>query len=330
MFLYKHKKFSKEIEKQVADLKKSNNWRGSFALMEDIAILFIATILSVKFFFLYPLSIFIIGSRMRGLASLLHDSAHKIIAKNRVMNSAIGLISGYAVFQLPSIYEASHVRDHHLFLGDPQKDPDYQYHLKEGLYQNMDGVSFLKKYVFSVIFFQKIPSVIVYLVKNRFLGSLSQLKNSTTKKEFFGLLFFWGSTIGMCIYLHTLTLIFFFWIVPFIVTFPIVGWFCELGEHYPLITTKETDMEISRNRLGNRLERFFFGVHCDHMHAEHHLNPAIPFWNLNKAREIRLQDPEYFAWDQNASGIFTKGANGNPSILEQLYYFNQDRFLNNQ
>jgi dihydrorhizobitoxine desaturase len=318
MRLYEHKNFSREIEKNLASLKKLNNWCGLLAFLEDIAVIAMAIILSWNIKFLYPLSVFLIGSRMRGLASLLHESTHQILAKNHFLNTILGIASGYPIMQLPSVYQLSHVRDHHLFLGDPEKDDDYQYHIEEGLYNNMETRDFLKKYVISVIFLQRTPSLMMYLFKNRFLGAASQLHIQRTKMEFLGLLVFWLTSFSSSLYFNFQIFLFLYWIMPLLLVFPIINWFCELGEHYPLVATEKNDLYISRNRLGTRIERFFFGIHCDHMHAEHHLNPAIPFWNLHKSREIRLKDSDYFSWDQCCGGLFTKGINGSPSVLEQI------------
>lgn len=83
----------------------------------------------------------------------------------------------------------------------------------------------------------------------------------------------------------------------------------------------ENSLEFSRNRLGGAWEKFFFGIHCEHMHGEHHINPAVPFWNLSKARMIRLHDVEYAVWDKTLSGIFVRGEHNNLPIIEQMMLY---------
>lgn len=117
-----------------------------------------------------------------------------------------------------------------------------------------------------------------------------------------------------------------FWVLPYLTSFQVVNWFCELGEHYPKLAQSNIDLFMSRNRLGPWWEKFMFGMHNEHLHLEHHLNPAIPFWNLPKARKIRLEDPTYAVIDENTGGLFVKGAKGGLSaISEMLKYHRQKR-----
>ena len=80
---------------------------------------------------------------------------------------------------------------------------------------------------------------------------------------------------------------------------------------------------MTRNRLGPQWERFLFGIHNEHLHLEHHLNPAIPFWNLHKVREAHLQDPLYAAVDAKMGGLFVKGPQGAPSAISEMLRYHR-------
>lgn len=116
-----------------------------------------------------------------------------------------------------------------------------------------------------------------------------------------------------------------FWVLPYLTTFQVVNWFCELGEHYPKLAQSNIDIFMSRNRLGPWWENFLFGMHNENLHLEHHLNPAIPFWNLPKARKIRLQDPTYAALDKQTGGLFVRGAQGALNAISQMLRYHRQK-----
>src|SRR6185503_1043812 len=106
-----------------------------------------------------------------------------------------------------------------------------------------------------------------------------------------------------------------FWVIPYLTSFQILGWYIELSEHTPFLENQTVDLYMARNRKSRGLEKFLTGIHNDHHHLDHHLNPAIPFWNLPKANRIWLQDPNYAAQDRRTGGLFTRGPNGAPSAM---------------
>lgn len=116
-----------------------------------------------------------------------------------------------------------------------------------------------------------------------------------------------------------------FWFVPFFSSAMIVGWFIELAEHFPLMQRAENTLQSSRNRHGNWLERFFTAVHFDNYHQEHHLNPAVPFWNLRKSNLIHMRDSTYSAWDSRWGGIFSERTGDRQTVLEFLLAWCKDK-----
>ncbi|NPD01266.1 hypothetical protein HOY33_10975 [Brenneria sp. hezel4-2-4] len=104
--------------------------------------------------------------------------------------------------------------------------------------------------------------------------------------------------------------------VPLITTFPMIGWFIELAEHYPIIDNDD-DIDKTWNRFSAKAELFFTGMHAENYHLTHHLMPSIPFWNLKKAHEIMMQDIDYRKRNQRMGGIFLS-ANNNESLWKKI------------
>ena len=119
------KRFSEDINRKLRQLGKLDNYHVAAALILDYGV--IATAISLYFVspWLLPLTVILIGSRQRALLTLLHESAHGVLARSPTWNFLCGTIfSGYLVFQVYGRYHQSHVRMHHGALGDPEWDPD--------------------------------------------------------------------------------------------------------------------------------------------------------------------------------------------------------------
>jgi len=294
-----------------------DNWHCLLAWIEDVLIIgiFIFLAHSVSYYF-YPLSLIVIGSRQRALATLVHESAHKRLAKNNFLNNILGtFLSGYLIFQKMSAYKKSHIANHHAHFGDKNKDPDYIYALKEGIYEkDLTAKLFLKKYIFYPFLLTKMPSYINSLIFDRLL-------ENENKQETFILIFFWVIIIGSSIIGDFFSLLLMFWIIPYLTTFQITGWFIELAEHFPLMNNSYS-LHMSRNRHSRGVEKFLTGMHNENYHLVHHINPGVPFWNMKKAHNLYMEDEEYVVWDKKTEGIFFSHNNRQSIIKSMMEHFN--------
>jgi fatty acid desaturase len=288
---------SKDLRKELKPLMKSNNHRGLLAVLYDYIQIFLAIGLSVYFqdIFVYLLVLFFIGTRQRALATLLHDSAHRVLCANSKLNDFIGkYLSGYLIFQSFKAYARSHVILHHNFLGNAQKDPDYQYYLESGLFKNQDKKSFILKHLILPFALSKTPSFIIYLFKNR-LGNIRD-------KEFIHIMLLWTAILLSCYHLGLLDVVLMYWFVPLVTTFPLISAFIEMGEHYPIIENR-IPLEQTWNRFSSRFELFLTGMHNENYHLTHHLMPNIPYWNIVKAHDVLMKDSSYKAVNDKMGGI---------------------------
>lgn len=301
--------FENEICQEISSLSKLDNWHCFLALLEDYVIIFLMAATCSVSWYLYPLAVLIIGSRQRALATLLHEASHKTLAKNKLLNFAIGtFFSGYFVLQTMGSYRESHVRFHHGHFGDIELDPDYKFAIEAGWYDRPQSVEkFTLHNIVLPFLLAKVPSYLYALIQHRLLDKRNRQE-----------------TIVMIVYLGVIASVFIgfgwgkyillFWIVPYLTTFQIIGWFIEMSEHYPLMNNS-INLYKTRNRHSHWLEKFLTGMHNESYHLVHHLNPAIPFWNVPKAHHIYLQDKNYAQFDRQAGGIFIS-ANNAPSLIQ--------------
>jgi fatty acid desaturase len=316
-------RFCPEIQRKTRELNRLDNWHGLCAWLEDLFWIALPIWLcyEVSFYF-YPAALVLIGARMRALATLLHESAHGILADSRLLNLFLGtVLSAYPIFQRHYPYKKSHVATHHPKLGNPEVDPDLMYFIEQGVYAPgaTDRQRWLRLVIFPALGLRT-WSFVRYLIINR-LGGGQTMKEERqdlrvkARRDQIAFLFFWGIVLAMFICTHLLTVFFFFWIIPLLGTFQIFSWYIELAEHTPLVRDYNVSLYMTRNRKSRGLERFLTSMHAENYHLDHHLDPRTPFWNIKKVHQIRLMDPEYARWDARAGGLFHKGPQGQDAAI---------------
>lgn len=304
-------RFSPEIRQSLKPLLQLNNWRGVLGVTGDYVVIAFAVFLSLQSYWFYPLSVLLIGSRQRALTSILHEACHLTLARHRGLNNFLGRwMAGCAVFQSYDAYRKSHVVNHHCFLGDPDRDPDYINCIETGLAAVRTPREFMRGFVLKTILLGNVPNYLKYLFVNR-LAAITR-----NPVEMVGLLLVQGLIFAALqasagIYGYLL-----FWLVPLLTSFQVVGWLSEIAEHYRLYERKSS-LEMTRNRFPAWWERIFIGMHGDNYHQTHHLFAGIPFWNLKRAHAVLLNDPAYRALNEFNGGIVS-APGGRKSVLRQV------------
>lgn len=304
-------RFSKEIKDQIKKLYLYDNYHGPFALLQNLFWIILAIYLGESSPWLLPLSILLIGSRQRALATLLHEAAHGALCRSKRLEKFLGTwCSGYLIFQGWASYKRSHTLDHHHKLGDPERDPDYQYYRQSGVFEARSTFRFALAHLIKPLLFLGAPESLRYLLVNRLIRSPS-------KRELLAVLVCQG-VLAVC-----LTLPFgakgylLYWLLPYLTAFQALTWFIELAEHYPMIAEAKSDLQATRNRFSHPIEHFFTAMHGEHFHLIHHLFPAIPYWNLKKAHRILLCDAAYATTNAGFGGIFIS-SNFAPSMWADI------------
>lgn len=109
-----HKKFDKEILQEIKTLYVYDDWHGIVAIIYDYLMIIFAILLSEFSYWFLPLTVLLIGSRQRALATVLHEASHSALTKNQKLGKILGTyFSGYLIFQSWDSYSLSHVKNHH-------------------------------------------------------------------------------------------------------------------------------------------------------------------------------------------------------------------------
>jgi len=317
--------------KKLQPLLKLDNHHWLIALAIDYALIGFAVFLTLGVsWWLYPISLVIIGSTQRAFANLLHESSHGILAENRAINVIAGtVLSGWWIAHLLVAYRQSHVAFHHRYYAKPEGDPDIRFHRDLGLYDpNESHRRFLVKNVVAVLLGFRAPAYLLYLWRDRICFrdrevTLPMPLSAAAERRLF---FVFWATVAVALTLAGLWAEFLlFWAVPFFTTFAVIGWLAELSEHFPLPDSETDKLLMTRNRYGWAIERFLFGRHGDAYHLVHHVMPTIPTWNLARANRILREDPVYRRWDDAWGGLFTRDRPGQETLLSYIAKYREAR-----
>jgi dihydrorhizobitoxine desaturase len=322
-------RFPPDVERDLKQLSRPDNWHLPVAWVED-AVWMAGCILLCVYgsYWFYPLAALLIGARQRGLSTLLHDCAHGVGIANRTSQMTMGTVfTAYPIFQQHYAYKVSHVFTHHPRLGSPDLDPDLRFFIEQGAYRRSASRAYVRRVVLMPLLGSQTWGYLRYLVRNRYRvlkreGTAQSTPNPVQRRkrllDRIGFWSFWAAVIGFAWYGDWLTGLVLFWIIPYLTSFQILGWYIELSEHTPLVRDSSVDLYMTRNRKSRLWERLLTGIHNDHYHLEHHLDPRTPFYRLPEARRIRLRDSSYQAVDAQFGGLFHKGPQGQPSAISAI------------
>jgi fatty acid desaturase len=318
---------SPETLRELKTLSRPSLWRALLAIATDWALIALSggaiywAVWSSQTQWalaVLPIGWMVIGTRMRALATILHEAAHRLLVRQRWLNILFGtLLSGWWIAQLHCRYFASHVLGHHRWLGHPVKDPDIaQYHRLDLIHQ--DPATFLRRNLLHLLLGLKTLANLPYLLRDRLLPEPGMKLSREAKVETAGFVIAWIGLITLLIVNGWLLPFLVIWIVPYFTTFQAVNHLIETLEHFPLTWTRADDHEWTRNRKGPWIERWLTGAHGEGWHRVHHVLPGIPFWNLKRAHELLMTDPVYAAFEKESGGILLRGRNCEPPILQTM------------
>lgn len=263
-------------------LSRPSLFRTAIALGGDWLVIAAVTYVSFQFsqfFSLYLFAVLVIASRQHALLVLMHEGAHGHLCSHKTANLLLSnLFASWPLAMCTERYRVHHWK-HHQYTNTVQ-DPDWGRKVENPEWQFPKAKARFWRDFLPYLWGRGVREM-------WFAFSVIGVgfRSSPASLLFFGALFATlACTNGWLLFAK-------YWLVPALTILPVLMKVRSIVEHLALERTSE--LNSSRNILGNPLERFFFGPHGNALHLIHHLFPQIPWHNVGKLRQVILTDSDY-------------------------------------
>ena len=239
------------------------------------------------------LTILIIGNRQRALGNLLHEASHRNLSVRRGANDWMAQIFlAPALLNDLTLYRLQHAR-HHVWLGDPIRDPDYLPQSPHRHYRWFGAYAHMLRD----------PSTWIGSLFGHLAGKRLPLYRRLP-------IILWWTAFESVLYLldgtHFALLFLTIWIIAKATVFHAITTFREMNDHYGLESggifrhTRETP------NLG--LLSVLLHPHHNGYHLTHHLFPHVPYYHLPRTH-ARLRQIPFFEQLAIVCDDYVKGPN---------------------
>lgn len=233
---------------------------------------------------LYVLILLLIGTRFHALGVLMHEATHYRILKNKKINDIIGeVLLAWPLLTTMYSYRKNHFAHHRHVNTD--KDPDWLRRVDDHDHDfpksRSDFFITCARYLFGFNIIEEIRKAAV-MNKN----------NPAPTNIRFSRIALYALLVGSSIifgFWHCLIL---YWGLPFFTAFFLIMYIRGVAEHYGSMEY-ENALNHTRHTEANWLEKILFAPNNVHYHLDHHLYPAVPFYNLPKLHKLLMQNEEY-------------------------------------
>lgn len=230
--------------------------------------------------------ILFIGTRLRALNNIVHETSHASFVEDRPQNVLIGKLCSALTLGCFLDYRDEHL-SHHAYVGDYDKDLDFQGIQKLALHEPLTRQTLLRHIVTPLI--------------GRHLPYYLHLNRSTRDGQFFvwlkaALLL---SVLVVAILAPLTALL--FMVVPFVLVYSALNYWADCMDHAGLVGG-EDELDKSRNILAPRVIGWLFFPRHDCFHLVHHLFPQVPARHLAGTHKLLAKD-EIYKSKQNAMGV---------------------------
>lgn len=294
----------KEITFYIKELRGNGDWNRFQELMKPrptISIwwllrsislsLVVCWLITVSYWFL-PLSILVIARSIRSIGNQCHDMCHQNIFKNKLKNTIYGkyLLMPILWYDF-EIYCKEHL-EHHAFLGDMTKDPDFIANEKTIKAKDSDLLAFMKLLL---------PCLFNYgFWRSSAFGDLYKMSPSSLSR----VLCFWGVFLFLVWILWDRQVAISFimiWCFSRMTVYHFIKVFVELCDHAFLNPSSITT--YSRT-MPNNFMSIFLHPENDSYHTAHHLFPKVSMPNLRRAHKLLMKIERYHGGQHLTSYFF--------------------------
>jgi len=222
---------------------------------------------------IYALAVIVISRQMNALFELHHHAIHANLFTRKSWNSRLQFFYSLPLATTIAADRDDHMDHHRTYTEKDTRTWGTGYGLDPARRQDRRYMTW-------------------FLWIRPFLGPLqvSDLKETLVSKRWRDPAYrnpvaaFWIGAVAAFLVLGRLDLLFWYWIVPRFTIFPILFFWDDMLGHYNSPRTGTREMRGLWFRL--------FGAHGTSFHNIHHLYPAIPWFNMERATRLALDESE--------------------------------------
>lgn len=241
----------------------------------------------------YVLAIFLIGSRYRALANIVHECTHYAFTLNRELNNKIGKVLSIPLFSCFEAYRHAHLT-HHTFTGDYERDLDFHDFRQFRFHEKINRKTVLR-HLYLTLTLQHVPS---------YIGRIFYVKEEA-----------WGYNLLRGLYISTLCtpLIVFgplsypslvvigIVLLPFATALQIITYWSDALDHGGLFENSDPLFQTRNSIVSNPVLRLMMFPRNDCYHLIHHLFPHVPVSDLPACHSELMKDSTYASLEHKLS-----------------------------
>jgi fatty acid desaturase len=254
--------------------------RFVFALAGDWLVVVLVMVLArrVNHLWAYALAVFIVGTRQQAIGILGHDGAHKLASRRRGLNDAVTqLFCFWPISMEMSGFKAFHF-PHHRFANTPN-DPEIRYREQDN--PEWDVPCSLRRIAFRFL------KDLLGLATFKSIRAMYSARRANYR-DYLGAAVTLLAAIIITSFTGTIWILA-LWFVAFFTSFAAVSRLRCWLEHLGTYSTHRVYVP--------RWLSWFVAPHNIFFHWEHHKWPAIPYWNLSRARKLDSSVPVMSIWE---------------------------------
>jgi fatty acid desaturase len=261
-----------------------SSWRGLALVAHAWAVIGLATAVVLKWPFMLPLAIPIIGARQLGLAILMHDAAHGALHPNPKVNNFVGEwlcgggLASYRAYHLQHHKYAQQAEDPDLVLSAPF--PITRASLWRKIVRDLTG---------QVWFKQRFGGFVARLKARRAGESVWPIVAGEVRRQRRWLIFN-GLAIAAFSVAGYPWAWFAVWLLPRATWFQLVTRMRNIAEHALVAKDEPDPLRHARTTHANLIERALIAPYYVNYHCEHHMFMHVPCWNLPRLRRLLDRD----------------------------------------
>jgi fatty acid desaturase len=240
----------------------------------------------------WPLAAYLVATRLRALANMLHEASHGLLVRDRRANRVVGSLLAVVDFTSLDAYTAEHFT-HHRHLGDPVKDLDFAARLRLGFaargprFTVLHGLRPLTLFHLGAFLRPTLrdPAGAPWVAAARALYLLALAAALVTRFE--------------------VTML--YAVLPYLTAYQVVRYWSDAADHAGILGESE-ELNRARNHiLPGAILNWIVMPRQDQYHLVHHLFPAVPVRDQGAVHRLLLGDPAYAARDHSFAAALRGG-----------------------